>query len=250
MVVDAVRITQVIANLLTNASRYTPAEGEVRVDCRRQGGFVEIVVADNGRGIEPDLLPRVFEMFVQGKQPADSGLGLGLTIVKRLVGMHDGTVTVSSSGSDQGSEFRVRLPIAGAEALAAAQPKPSKPIGDAAPLRVAVVEDNEDIRELMKELLEDLGHEVSVAEDGKSGAELILRLEPDVAFIDIGLPVVDGYGVAARVREQLGPERVKLVAMTGFGNESDRLRSHEAGYDTHVVKPPTEEIVRRILSTG
>jgi signal transduction histidine kinase len=249
LVVDAVRITQVIANLLTNASRYTPAEGQIRVECRHQGAFVEVLVADNGRGIEPELLPRVFEMFVQGKQPAETGLGLGLTIVQRLVSMHDGSVTVSSAGRDQGSEFCVRLPVARVEALAAAQPRPPQPVRDAAPLRVAVVEDNEDIRELMKELLEDLGHEVAVAEDGKSGAELILRLQPDVAFVDIGLPGVDGYGVASRVREQLGPERVKLVAMTGFGKESDRLRSKESGYDTHVVKPPTEEMVRRILSS-
>jgi signal transduction histidine kinase len=251
LVVDSVRITQVFANLLTNAIRYTPKDGEVRVDCQQRDGVVEVVVADNGRGIEPHLLPRVFDMFVQGKQTGESGLGLGLSIVKRLVGMHDGTVTVSSPGTGQGSEFRVRLPVSPAEAVAAAAPhaRAAKRVADGPPLRVVVVEDNEDVRDSMKELLEDLGHEVAVAEDGRSGAQLILSLLPDVAFIDIGLPVVDGYGVAARVREQLGSDRVKLIAMTGFGKESDRQRAKQAGYDAHVVKPPTVDILRSVLAT-
>jgi CheY-like chemotaxis protein len=191
----------------------------------------------------------VFDMFVQAKQPGDSGIGLGLTIVKRLVAMHDGTVTASSPGPDQGSEFRVRLPVARAEALVAAPQRPSSPtaVVDCARLLVAVVEDNEDVREGMKELLEDLGHKVEVAGDGHSGTELILRLEPDVAFVDIGLPIVDGFGVAARVRERLASDRLKLVAMSGFGQASDRLRSREAGYDTHIVKPPNLDLLRSIL---
>jgi signal transduction histidine kinase len=250
LVVDGVRIAQVLSNLLANASRYTPQKGKIRVGCQRRDGFVEVVVADNGRGIEPHLLPRIFDMFFQGKEPGDSGLGLGLSIVKRLVTMHDGTVTASSPGRDQGSEFRVRLPLPGAEALAAAraQAKRSAPAPDGAPQLVVVVEDNEDLRDSLTELLVDLGHEVEAAEDGRAGAELILRVEPDVAFVDIGLPIVDGYGLAARVRERLGPDRLKLVAMTGFGAESDRLRSRQAGYDTHIVKPPTEDVLRSILS--
>jgi two-component system, sensor histidine kinase len=247
--VDAVRITQVLANLLSNAARYTPEGGAIRVGCERQEAFVEVVVADNGRGIDPDLLPRVFEMFVQAKEPGDSGLGLGLAIVRRLVTMHDGTVTVSSPGTGRGSEFRVRLRVAAPEAVGPAPQQPEAPAKvDRARQLVVLVEDNEDLREGVKELIEDMGHKVEVAEDGQAGAELILRLEPDVAFVDIGLPVVDGYGVAVRVREQLGSDRVKLVAMTGFGQSSDRLRSKDAGFDTHVVKPPTVEILQGILS--
>jgi signal transduction histidine kinase len=252
LVVDAVRMTQVLSNLLTNASRYTPELGEIRVHCRREGDFVDVVVADNGRGIAPDLLPRVFDMFVQAKQPGDPGLGLGLTIVKRLVAMHDGTVTVSSAGPNQGSEFRVRLPFTG-EPIPAATPRlapPPAPVVEDKPLLVAVVEDNEDVRDGMKEILEDLGHAVEVAADGEAGAELILRLQPHVAFVDIGLPGVDGYGVAARVRERMGADRVKLVAMTGFGQYSDRERSKEAGYDAHIVKPPTVDIIRTVLAPG
>jgi signal transduction histidine kinase len=252
LVVDAVRMTQVLANLLTNASRYTPELGQIRVDCRQEGAFVDVVVADNGRGIAPELLPRVFDMFVQAKRPGDTGLGLGLSIVERLVTMHDGVVTVSSPGPDQGCEFRVRLPVTGAESLAAAPrlAKPVAPVAEDRPLVVAVVEDNEDVRDGMKEILEELGHAVEVAADGEAGTELILRLRPHVAFVDIGLPGVDGYGVAARVRERIGADRVKLVAMTGFGQHSDRERSKEAGYDAHIVKPPTEDILRDVLSVS
>jgi two-component system, sensor histidine kinase len=246
---DAVRLTQVIANLLTNAARYTDEGGGIQIDCVVHEKVVEVAVSDTGRGIAPDLLPRIFDMFVQGKTVGGAGLGLGLAIVKRLVEMHDGTVSVSSAGVGQGSEFRVRLPIATDAPATAALPDPEPPLATTAttPLSIALVEDNEDLREGLLELLGMMGHEVQAATDGEAGAELILRLEPDVAFVDIGLPGMDGYGVAARVRSQLG-DRVRLVAMSGFGQASDVQRSREAGYHGHIVKPPDVETLRKILS--
>jgi CheY-like chemotaxis protein len=246
---DAVRLTQVMANLITNAARCTDEGGSIRIDCATHEDAVEVAISDTGRGIAPDLLPRIFDLFVQGRTMDGAGLGLGLAIVKRLVEMHDGTISVSSPGVGLGSEFRVRLPIATDTVAAAVDSDPDPPAltAPARPLTIALVEDNEDLREGLVDLLSTMGHEVEAATDGETGAELILRLEPDVAFVDIGLPRMDGYGVAARVRAQLG-DRVRLVAMSGFGQASDLERSREAGYQGHIVKPPDVETLRRILS--
>jgi signal transduction histidine kinase len=247
---DAVRLTQVVANLLTNAARYTDEGGHIQIDCARRGDAVEVAVSDNGRGIAPDLLPRVFEMFVQGKATGDAGLGLGLAIVKQLVEKHDGSVSASSGGPGRGSEFRVRLPVTvnAPHVEAPLAPGAPNPAARAAPLVIALVDDNEDLREGLRELLSMMGHDVEVAIDGEAGAELILRLEPDVAFVDIDLPRLDGYGVAARVRERLGPNRVRLIAMTGFGQRSDLQRTALAGFDQHVVKPAEVATLKKILS--
>jgi signal transduction histidine kinase len=249
---DAVRLTQVVANLVTNAARYTDEGGRIQIDCALRGDAVEVAVSDTGRGIAPELLPRIFDKFVQGNKAGDGGLGLGLglAIVKRLVEMHDGSVSVSSAGVGQGSEFRVRLPVVTDAALTEAGPEadPARPTAPIEPLAVAVVEDNKDLREGLLELLEMMGHEVEVAHDGETGAELILRRQPDVAFVDIGLPQMDGYAVAARVRAALGPHEVRLVAMTGFGQPSDLHRSRQAGFDDHILKPPNVEVLESILS--
>jgi signal transduction histidine kinase len=252
LVADAVRMTQVFANLLTNAARYTEPGGKIQVSCRQSDDNLEISVKDNGRGIEPTLLPRIFDVFVQAKKPGDVGLGLGLAIVKRLVAMHEGSVTVSSDGLGNGSEFVVRLPLPLAlPAVAASVSPPSEASpepSEVPPLSIVLVEDNADLREGMKELLEDMGHSVEAAENGEDGVELILRRRPAVAFVDIGLPLLDGCGVAARVRAELGREGVLMVAMSGFGQASDRQRSEEAGFDTHLVKPAEVETLRKILS--
>jgi signal transduction histidine kinase len=255
LVADAVRMTQVLANLLTNAARYTEAGGAIQIACQRRQETLEIAVRDNGRGIDPALLPRIFDVFVQAKKPGDAGLGLGLAIVKRIVAMHEGTVTAASDGLGKGSEFLVRLPL---------PPEASVPVpidvasnvssavastpAEAGPLNIVLVEDNADLREEMKELLEEMGHSVEAAEDGEAGVELILRRRPAIAFVDIGLPLLDGCGVATRVRAELGSDRVRMVAMSGFGQAADRQRSEAAGFDWHLVKPAEIETLQRILS--
>jgi len=242
LVADPVRLIQVVANLLHNAARYTDPHGKIRVTASVDGEArtVSIVVSDNGRGITRELLPRVFDVFVQeNTNSAGHGLGLGLTVVKRLVTMHRGTVTATSPGPGQGSAFTITLPLEASDGFEAPPELAEQPAGAPASkqLSVVLVEDNEDIRDSMRELLTELGHSVHDARDGEAGADLILRLAPDLAIVDVGLPLLDGYQVASRVRERFGPDKVRLVAMTGFGQASDRRRALEAGFDAHLVKP-------------
>ena len=202
-------MTQVLANLLTNAARYTEEGGKIQIECQVRQDQLEIAVKDNGRGIDPELLPRIFDVFVQAKKTGDAGLGLGLAIVKRLVAMHEGTVLAASEGLGKGSEFVVRLPLpptpaASLPLTADISSDVSSTAEDVEPLSIVLVEDNEDLREEMKELLEEMGHSVEAAEDGEAGVELILRRRPAIAFVDIGLPLLDGCGVATRVRAELG----------------------------------------------
>lgn len=247
---DAIRLVQVVANLLNNASRYTPADGRIAITCGAHKEGVEIRVSDNGRGISPDFLPHVFEAFSQEAEQAGSGLGVGLSVVRQLVALHNGTVAAHSAGSGQGSEFTVWLPLT---SPASAQPRPlreSVPAqngGARRPLSVVLIDDSEDVRELMAELLRGWGHRVEVAPDGESGSELALREKPDVAFVDIGLPKLDGYGVAAFLRSHTD-FKSRLVAMTGFGQESDKRRALDAGFDIHLVKPASIEALREALT--
>jgi two-component system, sensor histidine kinase len=254
---DPDRLIQIIANLLNNSARYTDDGGSIVVTGRVRGedGLLEIRVSDNGRGIGPELLPRVFDIFFQEQgRGTGHGLGLGLTIVKRLVAMHQGAVVAASAGAGQGSTFTITLPLHPARGTAEIPAEIPASRGTAAPspsaksLSIVLVEDNADMRESLKELLIGLGHSVHTANDGGSGVELILRLEPDVAIVDLGLPVLDGYRVAQQVRSRLGRERVRLVAMTGYGQDADRARSREAGFDTHLVKPADMSAVIEILS--
>jgi signal transduction histidine kinase/ActR/RegA family two-component response regulator len=239
---DPDRLAQVVANLLTNAAKYTEPEGEVRVRASREGPDVVVRVSDSGMGIAPELLPRVFDLFVQGYRALDrsqGGLGLGLTIVRSLVELHGGAVAVASEGNGKGSEFIVRLPAASAAALA---PMPGSI--PAFPERqhlgpgrsILVVDDNQDAADALVEALGAHGFAASVAYDGPSALETAARVRPEAAFLDIGLPVMDGYELARRLREQLGPG-VKLVALTGYGQDRDRALSRAAGFDEHLVKP-------------
>ena len=246
LVADPVRLIQVVANLLHNAARYTDPHGKIRVTASvdAPSSTVQIAVSDNGRGITAELLPRVFDVFVQeSTSGAGHGLGLGLTVVKRLVTMHRGSVTAASPGPGKGSTFVITLPLEASDGFEVPGASGSEGQGDQAGpstakgLSVVLVEDNEDIRDSMRELLTELGHKVHDARDGEAGADLILRLAPDLAIVDVGLPLLDGYQVAARVRERFGPDKVRLVAMTGFGQASDRRRALEAGFDAHLVKP-------------
>jgi CheY-like chemotaxis protein len=217
---DPVRLVQVVSNLLNNAARYTPEHGMVRVEVTREpDDFATIKVVDNGRGIAPEFLGKVFDAFTQEDQRTGAGLGVGLSVVRQLVSMHDGEVVAHSAGSGQGSTFRVRLPLMAAPARKSA-PAPEHsavshngPASAAArPLSILLIDDNEDIRELMSALLRRWGHNVEVAPDGERGCELALRVHPDVAFVDIGLPGMDGYGVAARLRTERRPDQLRLRA--------------------------------------
>ncbi|HKU37715.1 MAG TPA: response regulator [Polyangiales bacterium] len=246
---DTVRLVQVLANLLNNAARYTPDCGKISVHCERKGNEVELRVRDNGRGISPEFLPHVFDAFSQEEARAGSGLGLGLSVVRQLVMMHDGSVAVKSDGSGRGSEFSVLLPLDQSSTKPAEAKRPeSAPPAAGRALSIVLIDDSEDIRELMAELFRGWGHHVEVAADGESGSELALRSQPDIAFVDIGLPRIDGYTVAEQLRTQLSRDRLRLVAMTGFGQESDKRRALDAGFDLHIVKPASIEALKRALA--
>jgi signal transduction histidine kinase len=234
---DRVRLEQVFLNLIQNAIKYTPRGGSVSVWGFREKGSAVVVVHDTGVGLDAEMLPRVFELFAQVNQTlarSQGGLGIGLTLVRSLVQLHGGKVQAKSEGLGRGAEFRVELPLAQDVEI-------RREIGQAAPppslsrARVVVVEDGEDVRELLKELLEMEGHAVFTAEDGPTGVERILAVEPDVAFVDIGLPDFDGYEVARQVRAS--GSRTRLVALTGYGQKDDRLHARRAGFDRHLTKP-------------
>ncbi|WP_437798853.1 ATP-binding protein [Sorangium sp. So ce693] len=242
---DVMRLAQVISNLLTNAAKYTESGGEIAVRAERTEGEVVLSVRDNGIGIAPEMLASVFERFVQERQALDrsqGGLGLGLAIVHNLVAMHGGRVSAHSEGRGRGSEFTIRLPAAAnvrSPEAAPARP-PAGTQGSPAPAdrrRILLVDDNLDAVELLAESLGAMGHATRIAADGPSALRIAEEFAPDVALLDIGLPVMDGYELARRLREQPAGERVRLIAITGYGQEADLRRSKGAGFETHLVKP-------------
>jgi len=243
---DAVRLAQVVTNLLSNAARYTPVGGTVSLRAwRDRDRFVEISVTDNGVGMAPELLPHVFDLFFQGgtRHPdrSESGLGIGLTLVKHLVALHGGHVDAASAGPGQGSRFTVFLPgavIMGRDAADAGADGSAPNAGR----RVLVVDDNTDGAETLGTLIRASGHEVLICNDAASALESADSFQPQVALLDIGLPIVDGYSLAKQLRERLTTQ-CRFVAITGYGQESDRLRSHEAGFARHLVKPVTPKDV-------
>jgi signal transduction histidine kinase len=236
---DIARLAQVLANLLTNAAKYTEAGGSISLRAWLDGHEVVISVADNGRGIEPALLPNIFDLFVQGKRGTDrceGGLGLGLSLVRSLVQLHRGTVVALSDGPGHGSEFVIRLPARATDGV----PEPVVDVGSApprvaVPLKILVVDDNRDAAEMLIEILRAVGHEVWGAHDGPGALRASETARPDVAILDIGLPVMDGYELATRLRERY-PD-VHMIAVTGYGQEHDRARSERAGFHEHLVKP-------------
>jgi signal transduction histidine kinase len=251
---DEVRLTQVLANLLNNAARYTDAGGRISIGVHAKSEGVEFVVKDNGRGIPKELLPRVFDLFVQERE-GGGGLGIGLTLVKQLVGMHDGRVEAESDGTGRGSVFRVWLPSCGAQSADDAAPASCEDAPTTLPetghprsLHVALVEDNDDVRVLMGEVLESWGHEVRQAATGAIGVDLILEQRPDIAFIDIGLPDMDGYELARQIRSALGAQKPLLVALSGFSQRRDRERASHAGFDDHLAKPASPADLKRLLN--
>ncbi|HZM33891.1 MAG TPA: response regulator, partial [Burkholderiales bacterium] len=246
---DPVRLSQVFANLLNNAARYTPARGDIRIEARREHGEAVVEISDTGEGIEPAELPRLFEMFSQGERTSrrsQGGLGIGLAIVRRLVQMHGGSVLGRSEGLGKGSCFTVRLPL-GAAAGSAAHGVLAQS-AKIAPHRVLVVDDNRDAASSLGMLLGFLGADVAVAHDGTGALEAFERYRPDIVLLDIGMPGMNGYDVARAIRRRSQGERVALVALTGWGQEQDRRRAHDAGFDHHFIKPADIGALQSLLS--
>jgi PAS domain S-box-containing protein len=249
---DPVRLEQVLLNLLNNAGKFTEPGGRVRVWAEAAGGRVTIGISDNGIGIAPDMLPRIFDLFMQGERSLDraqGGLGIGLTLVRRLVELHHGTVQARSFGPGEGSEFLVDLPLAPApsgEDRTEARPTPSRA---ATPRRVLIVDDNVDAASTLAQALADIGHEVGVAHDGPAAVERALRERPDVVLLDIGLPGMDGYAVARQLRAETGLARTQLIAVSGYGQSGDRQRTREAGFRAHLVKPVDLCTLAALLAT-
>ena len=245
---DAVRLTQVLANLLDNARKFTPAGGQVDLELTAAAGEAQLTVRDNGIGVEPELLPQLFESFVQADRSLDraaGGLGMGLALVRGLVELHGGRVEAVSGGLGAGSEFRVILAREPEPAAWDAPFTPSAPT--ARPLSVLVVEDNRDAAESLRVLLELCGYAVTVAHDGDEGLAVARRLKPDVVLSDIGLPGMNGFEVAEALRRDPGTAGARLIAITGYGRDEDRARSRRAGFDYHLVKPIDPRALESIL---
>jgi PAS domain S-box-containing protein len=245
---DLVRMEQIVNNIVGNAVKYTPGGGSIQVRVTVEGGDAVLRVEDNGYGIAPELLPRVFDLFVQGERTLDraqGGLGIGLTLVRRLVELHGGTVSAFSEGPGRGSAFTVRLPKIATPQNS--QPLPDHSHHDGFTRRVLVIEDNRDAREMFRMMLELAGHEVMEAEEGLSGLELLKSVRPDVAVIDVGLPGLNGYEIARRFREEEGADGVMLVALTGYGTPEAVERSLQAGFDHHLIKPVNAEALQEIM---
>jgi len=243
---DFTRLAQVFSNLLNNAAKYTQPGGLIRVSLAESGPWVSVTISDTGAGIEAELLPAVFEMFTQLQAHRDrthGGLGIGLTLARRLVELHGGTIEAKSEGIGRGSTFVVRLPLAGAGEAERAPRQEGTP---AAECRVLVAEDNPDAAEMMRVMLQFKGHDVRVAADGVQAVALAGTFEPQIAFLDIGMPRMDGYEAARQIRERLG-SRVMLVALTGWGQDEDKRRSREAGFDHHLTKPPEPELLDQLI---
>jgi CheY-like chemotaxis protein/two-component sensor histidine kinase len=247
---DAVRLTQVFANLLTNAAKYTDSGGRVTLSARRRAAQALVSVKDSGIGISTAHLKSVFDMFMQvdrSNRRSQGGLGIGLTLVRSLVQMHGGSVEARSDGPGKGSEFIVTLPVSEVDA-AAAQLRPAAPLPAFAERRILVVDDNRDAADTLAMLLETLGATVEVAHGGQMALDVFDRFRPDTVLLDIGMPEIDGYEVARRIRLLPGREDVMLVALTGWGQDQDYRQSRTAGFDHHLVKPPDIDELRDVLA--
>ena len=245
---DRARIEQIASNLLENAVKFTPPGNSITLAVEREQGAAVLRVSDEGEGVPPELLGRIFDLFVQGERGLDrgkGGLGIGLALVERLTQLQGGTVSAASGGHGQGATFTVRFPaVQPADARVAAQaPRPA-----AASRRILIIEDNDDAREMLRESLEMSGHEVSVARDGASGLAIAARASPEIALVDVGLPDMDGYQVAQRLRSAANG-RMLIVALTGYGQPEDRRRALDAGFDVHLTKPVENDRLETILAT-
>jgi CheY-like chemotaxis protein len=247
---DPVRLTQVFANLLNNACKYSNPGGRISITAERDNGAAVIAVRDTGLGIPPHMLSKVFEMFSQVAQDPErtqSGLGIGLTLVRRLVEMHGGSVEAHSRGLGHGSTFVVRLPVSGgAKKIAAAAESPEA--GPTPRRRVLVVDDNADAAEALELLLQLDGHETRVAGDGIEALEAAQSFRPDIVILDIGLPRMSGYEVARHLRAEEWGGAIRIIGLTGWGQEEDRRQSNEVGFDHHLVKPVDFATLKTLLA--
>lgn len=244
---DPARLQQVIVSLLSNAVRHSDPGGRIELAARREGDHALVSLRDHGTGIQPALLPRIFDPFVQSEQALDrprGGLGVGLTLVRHIVELHGGSVEAYSEGTGRGCEVVVRLPLAPLWLPQGAAPRGAR----ALPCRIVLVEDQPDAREMMRLLLTTRGHQVVEAEDGLLGALAIERVRPHAALVDIGLPIMSGYDVARRIRDNRALDTVTLVALTGYGTHADVVAAHEAGFDEHLTKPADTQRLESILA--
>jgi CheY-like chemotaxis protein len=248
---DRTRIEQVMNNLVANAVQHTVAGGRIAVRVERLADAVLLTVSDDGVGMDAETLTRAFELFFQGRQGPErkrGGLGIGLTLVRRIVELHGGAIEVASEGPNRGATFTIRLPTI---AQPTEVPAPAQRVGAAHGARsrlVVIVEDSEDARLSLQMILEDQGHTVHTADDGLSGYDVIANVQPDVALIDIGLPGLDGYGLAEQLRSS--GLRTYLIALSGYGLDEDRNRAQRAGFDAHLTKPPPMDRLLAMIATG
>jgi len=249
---DLIRLSQVIANLLSNAAKYSDRPGRIQLSVDRSGNEAVVRVRDEGIGIEADLLPRIFDLFVQADHSlarSGGGMGMGLTLVKRLVEMHGGRVSAFSDGPGKGSDFVVRLP-ARSSAPVEEQRSVSESLPEKGRRRVLVVDDNVDAADSMALILKMSGYEAQCAYDGPSALDAAQQYNPDVVVLDIGLPGMTGYEVAQKLREQRRFDQTPIIAVTGYGQEDDRRKSRQAGFDHHLVKPVSPEVLQSFLAKG
>jgi len=246
---DSARLVQVFTNVLQNAVKFTPRGGQIWFTANQQAGEVVVRIRDTGVGIPPDVLPSVFDMFHQVEPVLDrttSGLGIGLTLARRLVKMHSGWIGIHSPGPNQGTEVEIRLPTT--LAVAAAVPAERPPIAAGRALRVLIVEDNLDAAEMLELAVARLGHDTRLSHDGATAIEVASQFDPDVVFLDIGLPVMNGYDVARRLREIPELRNLHIAALTGWGQDEDRRKAREAGCDSHLTKPLSPAALEELLA--
>jgi len=248
---DSVRVDQILTNILTNAIKYTPEDGHVVLELRAEKGQGVLEVIDDGVGIAENRIGSIFELFAQAENAigrSQGGMGIGLALVRNLVELHGGTVSAASDGLGKGSSFTVRLPLASEVARLTAPPQPTVEIAadNRATRTIVIVEDNKDVRDLLRLRLKRLGHEVVDAPDGEEGLRVVLERKPDLALVDLGLPGIDGFEVAKGVRAELGSD-VVLVAVSGFGQPEDKRRALEAGFDEHITKPADVKDIENLL---
>jgi len=247
---DLTRLAQVVSNLLNNAAKYTPHGGEIRLSVRRQDGQADIEVTDNGLGIEADMLPRVFDLFAQADSHLDrsqGGLGIGLALVSKLVEMHGGTSRAESAGPGKGSTFAISLPLVDEQGAAIGVPL-QKSRRTVAPMKVLIVDDNVDSAQTSLWMLDLIGHKATVAHEGMSALEIAHDLQPDVVLLDIGMPGMDGYEVCRQLRQMPEMKNKTVIAQTGWGQESDRQKAFAAGFDHHITKPVSLDLLTQLLA--
>lgn len=248
---DELRLEQIVSNLLTNACKYTPEGGTITITTAVRAETAVLTVADTGVGIAPERIDSIFELFNQAENAigrSQGGMGIGLNLVRNLVELHGGSVHVQSEGVDRGSVFTVMLPLAEAHPYETRRSESrTSESHSVVPQRIVIVDDNADIRDLLQIKLRRLGHAVETAADGQTGLQRIVATRPDVAVIDIGMPGIDGYELARRIRQQLG-DQVMLIALTGFGQVEDKEKAAAAGFDEHLTKPIRVEVLQTIFS--